>query len=78
MYVYIPEKKKVGKLKEGVTLKQLQEKYPNTFECDYPSDDQIEEWVYDSVCETPCGCRVEPDGHCEHGNPSWLIILGLI
>ena len=29
-------------------------------------------------CETPDGCWVEPDGTCQHGYPSWLIILGMI
>lgn len=23
-------------------------------------------------------CEVEPDGHCEHGSPSWLLHLGLM
>lgn len=27
-------------------------------------------------CE--CGARVEPDGHCPHGNPSVLLVRGLI
>jgi hypothetical protein len=43
-----------------------------------PSDDQIEEWVYDSVCDATDGCQVEPDGRCEHGHVSWLLQLGLI
>lgn len=25
-----------------------------------------------------CGCVVEPDGHCSHGNESPLLTLGLI
>jgi hypothetical protein len=38
-----------------------------------PSTEEIESWVYDSVCETPEGDPIEPD------NPrSWLFILGLI
>ena len=24
------------------------------------------------------GCDVEPDGECEHGYPSWPMVLGLI
>lgn len=24
------------------------------------------------------GCIVEPDGTCEHGHDSWLIVLGFI
>ena len=38
-----------------------------------PSFEEIESMVYSSVCETPDGCRVEPD----HPD-SWLSILGLI
>ncbi|WP_322075532.1 hypothetical protein [Burkholderia cenocepacia] len=38
-----------------------------------PSNSEIEQWVFDSVCETPDGDTVEPD----HPN-SWLSILGLI
>lgn len=45
---------------------------------DEPTTEQLEEWMYDGVCEATDGCRVEPDGHCEHGCPSWLLKLGLI
>ena len=38
-----------------------------------PSMDEIEAWIYDSVCETPDGDRVEPD----HPD-SWLYLLGFI
>jgi hypothetical protein len=43
-----------------------------------PDEAQIEEWVYDSVCDATDGCTVEPDGVCPHGYPSWLVYLGLI
>jgi len=43
-----------------------------------PSDDQLEEWLDEGVCEALDGCMVEPDGHCPHGSPSWLLHLGLI
>jgi hypothetical protein len=36
---------------------------------------QLEE---DGGCEATDGCFVEPDGTCEHGQPSWLLALGLI
>ncbi len=29
-------------------------------------------------CEATDGCWVEPDGICEHGKKSWLIVLGMI
>ena len=43
-----------------------------------PTMDQIEAWVCDSVCDTPSGETVEPDGHSHYGEPSWLLLLGLI
>lgn len=45
---------------------------------DEPDDEQVEHWVFDSVCEATDGCCVEPDGVCEHGHPSWLLYLELI
>ena len=44
-----------------------------------PSMDELEDMVFDII--TPYatdGCDVEPDGHCEHGHPSWLLKLTLI
>lgn len=52
-------------------------KYPEPTEPE-PSESQLEEWVYDSVCDATDGCAVEPDGTCPHGHPSWLLRLGLI
>jgi hypothetical protein len=45
---------------------------------DVPSIEELEEMMSDCYCDTPDGCAVEPDGHCPHGQPSWLIIMGLI
>lgn len=42
-----------------------------------PTDDMLEEWVMDSVCEATDGCTVEPDGQCPHGHTSWLRIMGV-
>ena len=42
-------------------------------EYEVPSMEQLEEWVCDSVCETPDGEIVE------HDHPdSWIFLLGLI
>lgn len=40
----------------------------------------LERIVYDSIAPALCkeGCEVEPDGRCEHGCPSILIVLGMI
>ncbi len=43
-----------------------------------PSTEEMEEWVSDSVVDTPTGHRVEPDGVGPDGVPSWLRCLGLI
>ncbi|WOB09717.1 MULTISPECIES: hypothetical protein [Burkholderiales] len=40
---------------------------------DIPDFDQIEAWVFGSVCETPDGDTVEPD----HPD-SWLSLLGIV
>jgi hypothetical protein len=49
-------------------------------EVEVPTFGDLEEWMYQGGCEAVCeyGCWVEPDGHCEHGKPSWLLHLGLI
>ncbi|MFC1976524.1 hypothetical protein ACFLXQ_09010 [Chloroflexota bacterium] len=40
----------------------------------------LTEWEAEGGCEAACphGCWVEPDGTCSHGQPSWLLKLGLI
>jgi len=38
----------------------------------------LERQMDNGVVETPDGCWVEPDGHCQHGFPSWLLLAGLI
>lgn len=43
-----------------------------------PDDEQLEEWVMDSVCEATDGCTVEHDGVCPHGHRSWLMHLGIM
>lgn len=45
-----------------------------------PSMAQLERWDNEGGCEAACpeGCWVEPDGHCEHGYKSWLLVLGMI
>jgi hypothetical protein len=38
----------------------------------------IVDWMEEGGCEATDGCWVEPDGYCEHGKPSWAIVLGYI
>ena len=48
-----------------------------TTECS-PSPDTLQSWSDEGGCKTPCGCWVEMDGHCEHDNPSWALLQGII
>jgi hypothetical protein len=43
-----------------------------------PGPKAIERWISDGVAKATDGCRVEPDGVCEHGHSSWLLVMGLI
>jgi hypothetical protein len=44
-----------------------------------PGIQTLEKWVSNGVCRAVDGCGgIEPDGHCEHGHPSWLLALGYI
>ena len=45
-----------------------------------PDVDTLIEWEAEGGCEAACPhhCWTEPDGVCAHGNPSWLLKLGLI
>ena len=45
---------------------------------DEPSVSDLKYWSFDGVAEATDGCRVEPDGECEHGYPSWFIYLELM
>lgn len=43
-----------------------------------PTEEQLLEWEDEGGAEATDGCWVEPDGKCEHGKKSWLLVLGLI
>ena len=43
-----------------------------------PTPDELEYMMFDGVCEATDGCRIEPDGVCQHGYPSWFLYLGII
>jgi hypothetical protein len=43
-----------------------------------PTNDDMEDWVCDSICDTPTGHSVEPDGWGPDGVPSWLMLAGVI
>lgn len=41
---------------------------------------QLGTWMHAGVVPALCedGCEVEPDGCCEHGHPSVLLVAGVI
>lgn len=43
-----------------------------------PSLRTLQKWEWSGIAEATDGCRIEPDGVCEHGYPSWLRYLGFI
>ena len=44
-----------------------------------PSVKTLERWDSEGAMRATDGCcPVDPDGHCEHGEPSWLFHLGFI
>ncbi len=43
-----------------------------------PSQKTLERWSMDGVAKAVDGCKVEPDGTCPHGSPSWLLKLGYL
>jgi len=49
-------------------------------ELEVPDVETLIAWEAQGGCEAACPhhCWVEPDGTCPHGNPSWLLKLGLI
>jgi hypothetical protein len=44
-----------------------------------PTIEDLWDWVDEyGTCTATDGCWTEPDGTCEHGHPSWLVVLGQI
>jgi hypothetical protein len=69
------------RIKPGITLEYLQGKYPHKKIKKIkapPCIETLERWMSDGGCKSIDGCWIEPDGECEHGEPSWLLVLGMI
>jgi hypothetical protein len=44
-----------------------------------PSEKSFERMAMGDTCCSVAGCGpIEPDGHDEHGYPSWLLVMGFI
>lgn len=43
-----------------------------------PGTKTLQKYMFNGICPTPDGCKVEPDGTCPHGWDAWLKIMGVI
>ena len=80
MYIYT-DKLGLRSVKLSATMQDVYKHYPDALiiqDGELPDDDRLASMLCDEGCETPCGCWVEPDGRCKHGNPSWLRVMGMI
>lgn len=79
IYVYSKERG-VRKIKAGITFEQYKEKVPTAIRLKGkpPTLKTLESWNSQGFCKTIDGCKVEPDGECSHGFPTWLSIFGCI
>lgn len=68
----------VRTLKEGVSIEVYREKFPDAIVVKVPSVKTMEKWDAGGYCKAIDGCKVEPDGECPHGYPSWLMAMGFI
>ena len=56
------------------------ERHPNAVKITTaePSLRTMNDWEAKGMAKAVGGCKVEPDGHCQHNAPSWLLVLGYI
>lgn len=71
---------KLFRFKDGADPAKFKEKYPDAYlvPTSEPSEKTLRHWMFDGVAKALDGCRVEPDGSCQHGYPSWLRAMGII
>jgi hypothetical protein len=83
--LYIYRNEKLVTIKPGVTEESLRldgyfNRHPDAIVCKgcKPSVEKAEQWMENGIAKAVDGCEVEPDGKCEHGAPSWLLVCGCI
>lgn len=47
-------------------------------EDDIPTQEQLQVWAMEGVCDSVTGYTVEPDGHGPDGAPSWLLVFEIL
>jgi len=78
VYVYNKVNKKLGSLKPGIDKDKFFAKWPGVVQVNKMPGIKTLEKYSDGISRALDGCKVEPDGVCCHGLPSWLIVAGLI
>lgn len=72
-----------GRVKEGILVEAFIQRRLDNGWIPYrmgmvPSWRRIEKMCEDGIAKATDGCQVEPDGTCQHGFPSWVIVAGVI
>jgi hypothetical protein len=80
--IYVIRGGRVRTLKDELTP-ELIEKYfkdhPDAYRCTKPpTEETMMRWEESGIARATDGCKVEPDGDCHHGRPSWLKFMGLM
>lgn len=66
-------------LKQGVAFSTYKAKFPDAIKATKaPTIKTLEGWLFKGVVKAVDGCKVEPDGTCPHGCPSWAMYLGIV
>ena len=72
IYTFLQDNKTWAKLGYANASKYLSKFKPQ------PSMRSLEKMSSDGIVTTPLGSRVEPDGVGQYGDPSWLMVVGVI
>ncbi len=77
---YVYRDNQIRRLKEEVDPADYLSRHPDAIKVSKPPcAATMERWENEGgYCKALDGCRVEPDGSCQHGLPSWLKALHYI
>jgi hypothetical protein len=67
----------VRKLTDGINRTDSHPDY-KAVDTKQPGAATMNRWIDSGIARATDGCKVEPDGVCQHGHPSWILILGYI
>lgn len=83
--IYVYRSGMIIPIREGETEQSIRaagyfERHPDTIVCSGkpPSIATINKWMENGIARAIDNCKVEPDGTCPHGKPSWILAMGYI